>query len=258
MSYETILLETDGPVATITLNRPKQYNAFNNKMRVEMLHATSAVNADAAVRTVIIKGAGPGFSAGADLAAGEEVDPISDLIEGEYKPFLEEIFRSDKLYIAQVHGSAAGVGAALALTCDLMVMEEKSFIYQAFHAIALVPDGGNTWFLLQQMGYRRALEAIVEGTHLKGPDCKEMGLCNHVVSADELESYTRGWAERLAAKAPLSVAATKRLLRNIGAEKHSAALSMEAQEQNALMRSKDCARGVKAFFAKETPVFKGD
>ena len=258
MSYETILLETDGPVATITLNRPKQYNAFNNKMRVEVLSASRAVNADPAIRIVIIKGAGPGFSAGADLAAGEEVDPISDLIDGEYKPFLEEVFRGDKLYIAQVHGSAAGVGAALALTCDLMVMDEKAFIYQAFHAIALVPDGGNTWFLLQQLGYRRALEAIVEGTHLKGPECKELGLCNHVVPADELDSFTREWAERLAAKAPLSLAATKRLLRNIGWEKHGAAISMEAQEQNALMRSKDCQRGIKAFFAKEKPVFKGD
>ncbi|MCI5097639.1 MAG: enoyl-CoA hydratase-related protein [Rhodobacteraceae bacterium] len=259
MKFETVILETDGPVAAITLNRPEKYNTFNGALRRDLLAAVRAVNDDPTVRIVIVKGAGRGFSTGADLSSGEPVeDPVSDVLNHEFKPIMEEIFLGPKLFIAQVHGPAAGVSAALAMACDLMVMEEGAYLYQAFHAIALVPDGGNCWFLLQQAGYRRALEMVLEGPKVSAAECRQLGLCNHVVAADDLDQFTKDWARRLAGKAPLAVAASKRLLRNMGQTSLGTAISMEAREQTLLMRSQDFKRGVQAFFEKKAPDFKGN
>ena len=257
MAYETLQLERDGAVATITLNRPKQFNAFNTTLRAELLQAVEDVNADDAIRVVVLKGAGRGFSAGADLT-DELPDPISQQIDTEYKPVLSRIFDGPKIYIAQVHGTAAGIGAALAMSCDLMVMEENASIYMAFAAIALIPDGGNTWLLLQQMGYRRALAAILEGKHIPAPDCLDLGLTNKTADAEGLDEAVANWARAIAAKAPMANAAAKRLLRSVGTVSFQDAISQEGQEQNPLIRSNDFRRGVEAFFAKEKPEFLGN
>ena len=145
------------------------------------------------LRVVILKGAGRSFSAGADIS-GEMAEPISFHLDSDYKPFLTGIEKSDKLWIAQVHGAAAGIGAALAMNCDLVVMAEDAYIYMAFAAIGLIPDGGNTQLLLQYLGYHRALQAVLEGRKLDAQECLASGIANKVVSGDELEPVTMAWA----------------------------------------------------------------
>ncbi len=256
MSEPVLLYEADGPLATITLNRPKQFNALDTALRRAMLEAVLRAEADPAVRIVILRGAGRGFCAGADLAEGPK-PPVNVQIDTEYKPFLMAIANGQKLYIAQVHGSAAGIGAALAMNCDLVAMADDSSLYMAFAAIALIPDGGNIWLLNQGLGYRRAMEAIIEGRKIPAEECFRHGLANKVFTADTLEAETRAWALRLCQQAPLVMAAAKRMLRRVGAMSYSEAISAEGLEQNALLASADCKEGVTAFFEKRKAVFTG-
>jgi len=178
-------------------------------------------------------------------------------IEREYKPFLTGIADSNKIYIAQVHGTAAGIGAALAMNCDFVTMADDATIYMAFAAISLIPDGGNTQLLLQNMGYHRALEAIIEGRKVPAEECLKYGIANKIFNAAELDEQTRKWAEKLSGSAPLAMAAAKRLLRKVGQISFSDTISLEGQEQEPLTNSQDFQAGVAAFFKKEKPVFSG-
>lgn len=256
MSDDVLLVEKKDGVAIVTLNRPKSLNAFDSQLRAAMRDVVARLEDDNDLKIVVIKGAGRGFCAGADLADDSQ-GPSSFHLDQEYKPFLDAISQSDKIWISQVHGPCAGVGAALAMNCDFMTMAEDSYIYLAFAAIALVPDGGNTQLLFHAMGYKRALEAAVEGRKIPAEECHGYGICNRVFAADALEEETMAWAHSLAQKAPLSLAATKRLMRTVGRMSYGEAITAEGREQAPLLQSDDFKEGVRAFFAKEKPNFKG-
>lgn len=251
-----VLIEREGPVATVTLNRPKVFNAFNAALRAEFTRQVDALNADPETRIVVLQGAGAGFCAGADLGEGMPAS-ITEQIEGEYKPFLMGIALSDKLWIAAIEGSAAGIGGALAMACDLAVMAENANIYLAFAAIGLIPDGGATWQLLQAMGHKKALETIIEGRKISAADCLAHGLVNRVVPPGTAGEAAREWAGRLSAGAPLAQAAAKRVLRHIGRMRLQDAITLEARLQQKLVGSEDFRNGVAAFFAKRKPEFRG-
>lgn len=251
-------LSIDGAVATLTLNRPEAYNAFSKAMRSDLLEALQAVDANDAVRVCILKGEGKGFSAGHDLRDETVYDDISDLIVGEYLPCLEIIQNSNVLFIAQTHGNAAGIGSAFAMTCDFVTMADDSTINLAFAAISLMPDGGATYHLMNAFGYRRALEMIVEGRQISAQTCHEVGIASRVHAADALDSETRAWADSLTKRAPLAVAATKRVLRSMAGRSFTDTVKVEAQEQNALAKSNDYKRGVAGFQTRTPPVFEGN
>lgn len=255
-SQPVLIYEAEGPVATVTLNRPKMYNALDENLREELRTIVNKVDQEDALRVIILKGAGRGFCAGADLAGGLD-HPLDAHIEREYKPALAGIADSPKIWIAQVHGSAAGIGAAFAMNCDLLTMADDASIYMAFAAIALVPDGGNTQLLLQNMGYHRALETVLEGGKVSARECLTWGIANKLFASDDLEAETMAWAQSLAAGAPLAMSAAKRLLRKVGPMPYEQAISEEAREQAKLAHSEDFKTGVQAFFDKMKPEFKG-
>ncbi len=255
-SSETVSVETQGPVARVTLNRPKVRNAFNAELRAALLAAIQSVEEDEAVRVVVLAGAGDGFCAGADLTQGID-GSVTEQIETEYKPFLMAIAESSKIWIAAVHGVAAGIGGALAMTCDLAVMEEDASIYLAFAAIGLIPDGGSTWHLLHAMGYARAFETIVEGRRIPAEECRDVGLANRIVGKGKASEEAHAWAEKLATGAPLAQATAKRVLRNIGRMRLQDAITLEAKAQQKLVESEDFRNAVAAFFDKRKPEFKG-
>ena len=256
VSEEVLKYTVKDTVAEVVLNRPKQYNSFNNKLRKDLPELLDSLEASPDVRVVLIRGSGPGFTAGADLNENFP-PPISEHLQNEYKPIFDKIVSSRLLYVAAVHGSAAGIGAALAMACDLMIMSETAKISLVFSNIGLVPDGGATWFLQHAMGYRKALQLIVEGGHIKSEECLKYGLVNKVVPDGELHNESTRWVKELSERAPLATAASKRLLRKSFNFSYEQAFIAEALEQDRVSISEDFANAREAFFKKTKPVFKG-
>lgn len=254
--FETVRYAVDQGVALITLNRPAVMNAFNGQMRRELLAAVRRAIDDSQVRVVVLTGEGRGFSAGADLADG--IPPlVQQQIDEEYKPVLMAISEAPKPFISAVNGAAAGIGSSFAMACDLTVMAENAYIYEAFMAIALVPDGGATWHLVRQLGRKRAFEVIMEGEKMSAARCLELGLANRVVPAERLLEDTLAWARAIAKKAPLALRYSKEALNKAMQLDLADTISYEAKLQNITFISEDAREGVQAFFEKRPPVFKG-
>lgn len=256
--YQFINYTVSNRVATIAFNTPKSLNALHQKMRLELMALIDEIEQDDDVRVVVLTGEGKSFCAGADLSEGMPGhNSFVDQCAAEYTPWLMAIHDSSKLYIAAVNGAAAGVGSAAAMNCDLMIMAEDAYLYQAFSAIGLMPDGGATWLLLHKLGYQRAMEMAVDAGRLTATQCLELGIANKVVASDQLRQHTQAWAEKLAMGAPLSQAAVKRVMRSAASMSYAEVVDEEAREQAALLRSEDSRNAVTAFFAKQAAVFNG-
>ncbi len=257
-NYETVIVERRGSVALVTMNRPQALNAFDSVLRRELLLAAREVNDDDSIRVVILSGAGRGFGAGADLAESKvEHWRVEDELNLEYKPVLLEITNAPKPWISAVAGPAAGISSAFAMACDLMVMADSAYIYQAFSVIGLVPDGGATWHLVRTLGRKRAYEVIATGEKLSAEKCLDWGLCNRVVPANELHDAAMAWAEDLAAKAPLSLRYAKQAVNQAAESSLAQTVSDEAVLQEICASSEDAHEGAAAFLEKRTPVWKG-
>jgi len=258
--FETVAIERHGAVAVLMLNRPDSLNAFNAALRRDLRDAVRAVNDDAAVSVVVLTGAGRAFSAGADLTempAGGGVFRVEDQLNHEYKPALMEIFEAPKPWISAINGACAGIGSAFGMVCDLTVMADNAYLYQAFAAIGLVPDGGASWHLARTLGRKRAYEVIVTGEKLSAAKCLEWGLCNRVVTADRLLEETLEWAAEIAARAPLSLRHAKQLLNVALEEPVDRVISLEARHQHVCINSEDAAEGATAFLEKRAPTWRG-
>lgn len=256
--YQNVKVKRDGPIAIVSFNRPQTLNAIEAGIRREILEAANAVNADDAIRVVILTGEGRAFCAGADLSEKSDTPvDVEDMLNSQYKPALMAITNAPKPWISAVNGPAAGVGSAFAMNCDLTVMAEDAYLYQAFAAISLIPDGGATWHLARTLGKKKAYELIALGEKLKASKCLELGLCNRVVPADRLMEEARALAEELAGKAPLSLRYAKETVNAAMTESVDETISHEARLQKICMNSEDAREGTLAFLQKRAPIFKG-
>lgn len=257
-SLSTILTESSAGIKTITLNRPDSLNAFNRVQRSELLDAINTANQNPDITVVIITGAGKGFCAGADLADHNPPEQtVEDRINQEYKPILLGIADSQKPYIAAVNGVAAGIGASLAMACDLVVMHEKAYFYQAFSAIGLIPDGGLTLHLSQQLGPKKAYEVIALGQKIFADECLQLGMINQISEDGNLTIDSTSLANKLLTRAPLSLRYTKEVMRKIVGKSLGEAISIEATTQMITNQSEDFAEGKLAFLEKRKAVWKG-
>lgn len=247
--------QADG-VAVITLHRPDSMNAFNTELRAAVVDAFAKAAEDEDVRAVVFTGEGRCFSAGADLKAGIDRD-VEEILQKEYRPVQEAIAEIPKPVIAAVPGSAAGIGLSMALQCDLLIMADNAFLLSPFTTISLVPDGGLNWLLVRQLGYRRAFQLSVEAERIPADRCVELGLANKAVPAEELQTAAREWALALSRQAPLSVAATKKIMRAAADGDWATTYDLEARWQGQLLGSEDNKEGIQAFLDKRTPQFKG-
>ena len=253
---DIVKYELHDAVAVITLNRPESMNAFDTELRADVVEAFDKARDDDSVRVVIFTGEGRCFSAGADLKAGIERD-VEEILQVEYRPVQEAIASLPKPVIAAVPGSAAGIGLSMALQCDLLIMADSAFLLSPFTTISLVPDGGLNWLLVRQLGYRRAFQLSVESERIPAERCVELGLANKLVSAEELQTAALEWAQVLAKRAPLSLAATKKVMRFAADHDWPDAYDMEAKLQGQLLGSEDNQEGIQAFFEKRAPEFRG-
>ena len=253
-----VLYDKQDQVALISLNRPASLNAFTTELLGELVHAFERAEHDADIRVVVLTGEGRAFSAGADLKRGLEGQrSISDRLQYEYRPVLEAIARIPKPVISAVPGFAAGIGLSIAMHADLMVMAEDAFLLSPFTTISLVPDGGANWLLVRQLGYHRAYQLSIESERVSASQCLEFGIANKVVPAAELREAAMAWARKLCKRAPLSLAATKKVMRHAMDNDWASCFDIEAGLQAALRDSEDAMEGINAFFEKREPDFKG-
>ena len=255
---DTVLYSQHDAVAVISMNRPDSLNGFTSEMCAELLLAFEKAHRDESVRCVVVTGEGRAFSAGADLKQGFVGDRTTEgKLLYEYGPVMTAIATVPKPVIAAVPGFAAGIGLSLAMHCDLLVMAEESFLLSPFTTISLVPDGGANWLLVRQLGYHRAYQLSIESERVSAERCLELGIANKVVPAEQLRDTSIQWARDLSKRAPLSLAATKKVMRHAIDHDYQSCYAMEAELQNALRESDDAAEGVAAFFEKRDPKFTG-
>jgi len=254
----TVLYEQQDNVAIISLNRPDSLNGFTTELCAELLQAFEKAQSDEGIRVIVLTGEGRAFSAGADLKQGFVGDRTTQgKLLFEYAPVLTAIAEIPKPVIAAVPGFAAGIGLSFALHSDLLVMADDAFLLSPFTTISLVPDGGANWLLVRQLGYHRAYQLSIESERVTAARCLELGIANKVVPASNLRDASVAWAGELSKRAPLSLAATKKVMRHAMDHDWHSCFTMEAQEQQKLRESEDANEGVDAFFEKRAPNFKG-
>lgn len=252
-------VEIDGPVATLTLDRPESLNALTVPVKVALREALETIAADRAVRAVILTGAGRAFCAGQDLAEREQPDaaPLDVEVRERYNPLIRAIRSMPQPVIAAVNGVAAGAGASLAFACDIRIAAEEARFLLAFGRIGLVPDSGATWFLPRLVGPAKAAELALVGDTVDAKEALRIGLVSRVVPADGLMPEARALAARLAEGAPLAMSLTKRALERSMTVTLDEALDREAELQGQAGASADHAEGLAAFREKRPPRFTG-
>jgi 2-(1,2-epoxy-1,2-dihydrophenyl)acetyl-CoA isomerase len=259
MPNDAVLYSLDNHVAHILLNRPDRFNSVDHDLTTGLLQGLDNALFDPEVRAVVLSGAGPGFSAGADLKGftTQTAKEIVQYIPMYYGSIVKKIITMDKPVIAAIHGSVAGVSLAFALACDLRVMSESAVLRFPFINIGLGPDGGAGWLLTRAVGYSRAFEIVVGGEKISAQRCYELGLANKLVSSDETLSTALEWAHVLAQKAPIAMMISKRDLRHASTHTLSENTLFEAEQQYAGLTSRDFTEGVQAFLEKRKPNFTG-
>lgn len=269
MAYETLLYDLDGPVLTITLNRPDKLNAYTAVMGAELTDAFRRADADDDVRVVIVTGAGRGFCAGADISSGAAA--FDDKAEGsvafsapgraraEGGGFVEAIFNCRKPSIAAINGAAVGVGATLTLPMDIRIAASSARIGFIFARRGLVPEAGSAWFLPKLVGLPQALRWCLTGALIPAEDARAGGLVSEVVAPDQLLARAREIALEIAENtAPVSIALARQMLwRFSGDPDPSGALAVDGRLSIELGSGPDVKEGVGAFLEKRPPRFPG-
>ena len=252
-------LEIADAVATITLDRPDALNALTVPLKHELLAAFEQVAGDAAVRAVVLTGAGRAFCAGQDLRERLEPDaaPLEDEIRLRYNPLVRAMVGLEKPLIGAINGVAAGAGASLALACDLRIAAEGASFLLAFGRVGLVPDSGATWLLPRLIGGAKAAELALTGAALSAADAERLGLVLRVVPAGELAAAAQALAAHLAEGAPRALALTKRALAASWDATLEEQLETEADFQGQAGATADHAEGVAAFVERRPPRFTG-
>jgi 2-(1,2-epoxy-1,2-dihydrophenyl)acetyl-CoA isomerase len=247
----------DGPVLTITLNRPDVLNALNASVHAGILAGLREAE-DPAVRAVVITGAGRGFCVGQDLqefkaGAGD----VADNLRANYHRNVLAVRALRKPVIAAVNGPAAGAGLSLALACDVRIASDAASFVPAFINIGLIPDSGGTWLVRRILGTARAFEWLVTGRRLSADEARSLGLVSEVAPAAEFAERMREVAQYFAGLPTQAVAETKRLLDAAETNTFGEQLELEAATQADLTRTDDFREGVAAFLAKRDAQFTG-
>jgi 2-(1,2-epoxy-1,2-dihydrophenyl)acetyl-CoA isomerase len=264
MTDGAVLYRRHDGIVTLTLNRPETLNAMNEPMMGEIERILIELEADTAVRAVILTGAGRAFSSGGDQKrrAGEGQQAFFDgdlggaLIERLNRCILR-MQRLEKPIVGSINGVAAGAGLNIALATDLRIAADSARFGEIFARVGLVPDGGGTYFLPRLVGTAKAMEMILLADIIDAQEALRIGLVNRVVPADQLENETLKLAERLAQGPTVAYGLAKTgLYQGLGMSLEDV-LNMEARNQAIAVRTPDRAEGVAAFLEKRPPRFTG-
>ena len=257
-----VLHETSGQVSYITLNRPEALNALTPGQRDRIIELLAAASADPDVRAVVLTGTGRGFCAGADLRGGSSkgarvAGDVARTLRLGAQRLIAAVLDCEKPVRAAVNGTAAGLGAHLALACDLVLAAESARFIEVFVRRGLVPDGGGAYLLPRLVGPQKAKELMFFGDALPAVDAERLGLVNRVVADGELDKTAREWAARLAAGPTRALALTKQLVNASLDADRATAFAAEAAAQEINMTTEDAQEGVRSFVRRTTPKYRG-
>ena len=248
-----------GGVAELVLNRPAKMNAFDDAM-VAAMNARLAEAAASAARALMIRGEGPGFSAGRDLAGAEPgKEDAEAILKTVFNPVIKTIADFPAPTFAAVHGPCLGVGLGIALACDVVYAAADAKIGSPFARIGAVLDSGAHLFMVERLGSHRALELIYTTRFLSGVEAEQLGLVNRAVAAAEVANEVRKLAAQVAQGPTTAFMESRKIVRRIRDEKLGldAVLAAEAQAQGVAGRSADYREGITAFQEKRSPKFSG-
>jgi len=258
-----LLLDRDGPVATITLNRPEALNTLDFALMDALVEAAANVAADDDLRVVVIRGAGRHFMAGGDIRtfAGELGKPEAErsasfrAMIGRLHSAIESLHRMPHPVVARVHGAVAGFGLSLMNACDLVIAADDTYFASAYRNIGSTPDGGGSWALPRLVGVRRAMEILLLGERFDVQQALAGGLVNRVVAAAELDAAVARVVQSLAEGPVLAIRNAKRLVRESLARSLSEQLNAEALSFGACAGTADFVEGITAFLDKRPAQF---
>lgn len=260
LADEPALLGIEGPIATITLNRPAAFNAIDLSIARKLEQLSAEVEASDAVRVLVIEGEGRAFCAGGDLqtigaaAAADNIAPVVGELLQHYHAFITTLRRMPKIVLASVQGSAAGAGLSLAFVADLCIAAEDARFTPAYARLGVSPDGGGTVGVVASVGTRRALQIYLAEDSFSAAQAHDWGLVAKVVPALELKAATRALAHRLAQNAPAALAATKALIHRAPVTPIDQQLDAERDAIIACMQTDEFHAAVKRFAGKSKPV----
>lgn len=246
-------------VGVIKLNRPKVFNSFNQEMAFLMHKTLDDCESNKEVRAIYIIGEGKAFCAGQDLQ--EVTDPngpeLSSIVSDHYNPIIERIRHIEKPIVAAVNGVAAGAGANIALSCDVVVASENASFIQAFSKIGLIPDSAGTFFLPRLIGFQKASALMMLGDKVSAVEAEQMNMIYKVFSAETFEEESMKLALKLAKMPTYGIGLTKRALNQSMTNNLKEQLAVEGELQTLAGNSYDYNEGVAAFLEKRKPEFKG-
>jgi enoyl-CoA hydratase/carnithine racemase len=270
MAYSHILLDIDGPIATITLNRPEKMNAFTGTMMVEMCDAFDNTDGDDSIRAVIVTGAGDrAFCAGADLtpqggggpfASDSKVEHLyDDRVRDSGGRLTLRIFESKKPVISACNGAAVGIGATMQLAMDMRLASDNARYGFVFARRGIVPEAASSWFLPRLVGMQTALEWCMTGRIFGAAEAKEQGLVRSVHAPADLLKAAHELAHEIAANtSAISVAMTRAMLWRLSAAEHPmAAHRIDSRAIYRMSKGVDAAEGISSFLEKRPPNYPG-
>ena len=254
------LFEVDGPVATVTFNRPQVYNSFNQEMAFTVQAHLKTCQERSDIRAVVLTGSGKAFCAGQDLAEVADMDDeaLLRVVETYYNAIVTQIKNLEKPVVAAVNGVAAGAGANIALACDIVLASEKASFIQAFSKIGLIPDSGGTYTLPRLIGLQRASALMMLGEKVSAEDAESMGMIYKCYPMASFQEAVNDIAHTLGNMPTRGLAFTKHLLNESFGNSFEEQLAREAHFQQLAGRTADYKEGVSAFVEKRKPAFKGE
>lgn len=250
--------ELVGEVAVVTLRRPARYNAITLTMARELTEAMQRAGEEA--RAAVITGEGRAFCAGADLIELtkelEEVGDLETILHRHFHPLIDALHEAAVPTLAAINGPAAGAGMGIALSCDLRVMDPRSYFMSAFIHLGLTPDSGTAWYLPQMVGLSRAIEITMTGRKVSAEESSNIGLCHRMSAEGEAMAEAMEWAKRLCDGPTSAYVANRKLLYDTSALAVATGLAAEAVSQGRLGKSALFVEGVSAFQEKRKADFR--
>lgn len=257
-NYETILVEKQDGVATLTINRPDKLNALNSQVHLEGVAALEGLRDDQEVRVVVITGAGEkSFIAGADISEFAGKTPVTQRAVFQNKTLFNSIDSFPKPVIAMINGFCLGGGCELSLACDIRIASENAKIGQPEINLGIIPGGGGTQRLTRLIGEGKSMEMILTGDMIDANTALKLGLVNHVFSAEELEERTMKMAGKIASKSPIALQMGKEAVKTASKANLDEGLKREIDLFAICFSSEDKEEGVSAFLEKRKPEFRG-